>query len=95
VQTVRPAFRITTPDGTNSASASFTLEGQAPVEVKDLRLDGTPVAAVWSSVTNWSLSVTLTGPTNVLTVTGHGRSGSQLPERDIGDYVDSITVYHP
>jgi CotH kinase protein len=95
VASVRPAFQITTPNDTHSPSATFTLEGQAPVEAKDLKLNGNPAAITWTGTTTWNITTTLATGANTLTVTGHGWDGAQLQPRDLGDYEDTIIVHYP
>ena len=95
LQAVRPAFRITTPNNSHSSTAEFTLAGDAPVEVKDLQVNGAAATVLWTGATTWSITTTLTDPATELTVTGHRWDGAQLQEHDLGDYEDTITVYYP
>ncbi|MGA2174894.1 MAG: lamin tail domain-containing protein, partial [Verrucomicrobiota bacterium] len=51
-----------------SASNSFTLTGTAPIGVEQITVNGTSYQPVWTTVTNWSLTVPLAAPTNALSV---------------------------
>ena len=62
------------------------------MEVASIRVTSASTNAVlWTSVTNWSISLTLTNGANPLTVQGYGRTNDLL-----SGVSDSITVtYQP
>ena len=60
-------------------------------KVASIRVNGATNAVLWTSVTNWSISRTLTNGANPLTVQGYGRTNNVLT-----GMLDSITVtYQP
>jgi hypothetical protein len=74
------------PDSTNNPN--LLLVGRAPMEVASIRVNGaTTNTVLWTSVTNWSIGLTLTNGANPLTVQGYGRTNNLLAGMS-----DSITV---
>ena len=79
---------------TTNATASYTVNGVAPVEVKEILMGGGGVAWSWTSVTNWTFTTTLFPGTNTIVVQGYGPNFSPLEPRDIGPYAATNTVYY-
>ena len=93
---VTQTFAITNHAGANYAvtnATNITLSGKAPMEVVYIRVNGAATNAnvTWTSVTNWSLGVTLAFPpsTNTTTVQGYDRL-NQLLATNL--YQKSITI---
>jgi hypothetical protein len=93
---VAPPFAITNNNGNSFAvtnQTSVTLAGKAPVEVANIRINGSAINAnvTWTSVTNWSLGFPLaTHPsTNTGTLQGYDRL-NQLLATNL--YQKSITI---
>ena len=83
------AFGTADPGDTNNAS--LLLVGKAPVEVASIWVNGVSNAVTWTSVTNWSISRTLTNGANPLSVQGYGRTNNLL-----SGLSNSITItYQP
>ena len=55
-----------------------TLTGTAPIDARALTVNGVAGRPIWTSVTNWSVTVALTGGTNTLTVQGWDRNGQAI-----------------
>ena len=101
-------FDITTGDFTTSSNLSI-IAGTAPIQDVMLTLNGTPVQPTWSSVTQWSLNVVLTGGVNQLTMRGCDAAGTPIsghsdtiqitcnaaPEQPQDCLVINEIMYHP
>jgi hypothetical protein len=53
-----------------TAQNYVTITGTAPVEIKDLLVNGVAVPVTWSTVTSWSLNVALNAGENNFTISG-------------------------
>ncbi len=92
---VRNQLPLTTPftivnNGGNdfaTTNSQITLTGTAPLAVKEIIVNGVSYPITWTSLTNWSILVPLTNPTNFLTALGVDKSGNLLPS-----ITDSITI---
>ena len=73
-------FSITSNGGNNFATsnATVTLAGTSPINARDIQVNGGSYPLLWTSPTNWSLTVPLTGYTNLLIVQGVDNSGAPL-----------------
>jgi hypothetical protein len=73
-------FAITTNAGKDFATATnrVTLTGTAPLTVKDIEVNGFLLPLTWTSLTNWTLAVPLTGYTNRLALQGLDNYGFRL-----------------
>lgn len=93
---VRSVQAILSPaSGSTVTASNVTLTGVAPVEVRGFKLNGIVVAnLIWTTVTNWSLSVPLASGSNFFQLTGYDRKTNALPVRDVGGYTNSIHVFH-
>jgi hypothetical protein len=82
-------FAITSNNGLNfsATQSQVPLTGTAPLTVSEIVVNGIRHTVVWSSLTNWTMTVPLPGHTNWLTVQGLDRNGSL-----IANATDSITV---
>ena len=87
--TVAAPFAITTNGGADfsTGASPVTLAGTAPVEAAEITLNGFPLAATWTTVTNWQVSVALQPGANVLNLGGQDRHGMAVP-----GVSDTITV---
>ena len=86
----RSEFDITSNGGNNFTNPStlVTIAGKAPFAARKITINGVEYPLSWSSVTNWSVRVPLTGPTNQFTVRGYDANGNLL-----ANSTDTITVY--
>ena len=87
----------------------ITLTGTAPVGVKTLTVNGVPVAATWTTVTNWVIRQALSGGTNALVLGGLDQRGqvvagasstvtinyTGVTEAPEGHVVINEIMYHP
>ncbi len=84
-------FEISNNGGNNFTTnqSNIVFFGKAPVEVALIRLNGasTNLPVTWTSVTNWSVTITLTNGANSLTNRGYDRLGVFLTNA-----IDSITI---
>ena len=82
-------FSLGNPGHQESLEPQFELRGTASFEMADLRINGTRWPVVWTTVTNWSVTLPLTGLTNHLTVAGYDTAGNAIPEVE-----GSVTVVY-
>ena len=79
-----------------TTTTTITLTGVAPVEVRGLKVNGSVVTnLIWTTVTNWSFSRTLSSGSNYFQVAGYDRKTNTLPARDVVGYTNSIYVTKP
>ena len=71
-------FTISNPTSFVSASNYVVLSGTAPVDVKDILINGIPYSIVWTSETAWELRVPLLAGLNVLQIQAVDRFGNVL-----------------
>lgn len=104
-------FAITSNQGqnfsTNSSLAS--LSGTAPLEVRQITLNGVEYPLTWTTVSNWTAKVALQNGANTLQVQGFDRLGRPYPgsqatititstaaaESPVGKVVINEIMYHP
>jgi len=79
-------FSISNPTSFVSASNYITLTGTAPVEVKEILVNGVAYPLSWTSATAWSLRVPLLAGLNVLQIQALDRFGNVL-----GSQVRNVT----
>jgi hypothetical protein len=73
------AFKVNAPAGGFSTNRELiTLTGTAPVEAKDITLNGAVYPVTWSDLKTWSMRVALAAGTNVLAIQGLDRSGNPV-----------------
>jgi len=86
-----PALVITSNNGNDltTSSPTLALTGRAPIAIDTLLVNGTPYPVTWTSVTNWSLSLTLAAPNQRLLITGLDFRGQLIPGLS-----DSINVVY-
>ena len=70
------AFLVTGGTNFNVASNVFSLSGIAPVEIKTIALNGVAQPVLWTSPTNWTVSLVLHRATNVLALQGYDVYGA-------------------
>lgn len=73
-------FRITSNNGADYSVATnvINLSGVAPIEVKEIHVNGVDYPATWTSVTNWTIRLSLIGGQANYVVTGHDANGVAL-----------------
>jgi hypothetical protein len=83
------AFAIRNNNGTNFSTNTpiITLTGTAPIAVKTIAVNGTAYPIIWTSSTNWTMTVPLLSATNLLVVQGIDNYG-----RHLTNALDTITV---
>ena len=83
-------FSITANGGANFTNAStlVTLSGAAPFGARLITINGIAYPLLWSSVTNWSVRLPLSGATNLFTVRGYDAKSNLL-----ANSTRTITVY--
>ena len=72
------AATFTTPNLITTGSNVVTLSGTAPVTVKDILVNGSLWPVTWTSISNWTLRLPVTGASNLLTVAGFDGRGNPL-----------------
>src|SRR5262249_38130838 len=75
---VAAGFALTTPPFLVASNNPVVIAGYAPVEVRDILVNGVPVPVTWISVTSWTARVQILAGTNTLDVQGLDRSGASL-----------------
>jgi hypothetical protein len=80
LNTVRAPLAITLNGGADFATnrESITLTGTAPVTARSLRINGMERRVNWTTVSNWTVAVTLRPGVNRLLVEGFNRFGNAL-----------------
>ncbi len=68
-------FNVTTPASSSSATNVASITGWAPVNVKDISINGVVASVTWTSITNWTARVVLGSGTNTLVIQGLDRLG--------------------
>lgn len=88
---VRADFDITSNGGNNFTNPTtlVTLTGTAPISARTITINGIPYAFSWSSISNWTLQLPLTGQTNLFNLEAKDASGDT-----IAGGTNSITVYY-
>jgi hypothetical protein len=76
--TVAAPFAVSTPAFVTTTNNPVLLSGTAPVEVRDLLVNGVLVPLTWTSVTSWTASVAVSPGTNTLILQGRDHMGSAL-----------------
>ncbi len=78
----RPAFTISTPEGSiiTNTEPVVILTGSASFEIDTLKVNSATLPVTWTTITNWSINVALTGVTNRLTVTGCDAAGNPISD---------------
>lgn len=104
-------LRITTNSGTNyvTDSSMITIAGTAPLEARELRINGYPLQLTWTTKTAWTARFALQPGTNSLQLGGLDFRGQPLtndpvfiqivstatPESPIGKVVFNELMHHP
>ena len=83
------AFAITSNSGKNFGTTNSTaaLAGTAPLTVKEIEVNGVSYPLTWTSLTTWTLTVSLRGRTNLFVMQGVDNYGTRL-----ANATDSITI---
>lgn len=71
----------------DTAQSQITLTGAAPLNIKDLTVNGVPMRVAWTTTTNWSMNVFLGARTNVLEIAGLDSRG-----QPVAGATDTITI---
>jgi hypothetical protein len=85
---VRSDFAITSNNGFTNATTLVTLSGTAPISARTITINGAAYPLSWTSVSNWSINLPLSGPTNQFVVQGYDAQGNALTNG-----ARSVTVY--
>lgn len=74
------ALAITSNGGSDFSITSnlVTLCGSAPIQAREIRINGVTYSLTWTSVTNWVAYIALTAGTNTLTVQAYDSAGNAL-----------------
>ena len=78
LNTVAATFAVNGPASFSTNQNPLTLSGTAPVTVHSITVNGIAYTPVWTSVTNWLLTVPLGSPTNTLNIVALDRGGVVL-----------------
>jgi hypothetical protein len=81
------AFAITSPTNITISSNLVTLAGTAPVTVRTIKVNGQEYPITWTSLSAWTLRLTVSSPTNELAITCYDINGSPLT-----NYNRTVTV---
>jgi len=78
---VRADFAVTSPGGNSFTSSStlVTLAGTAPISARVITINGIEYPLSWSSITQWSVQLPLTAPTNNFVLQPLDAQGNPLP----------------
>lgn len=57
---------------------AVTLSGVAPIQMYSFTFNGVEYHPVWTTPTNWSVTLALTSGTTTITVAGYGKDGQQI-----------------
>jgi hypothetical protein len=79
----RAPFALSSPVQQESREPQVEITGTASFEVEALLVNGAKLPVVWTTVTNWSVTVPLTAPTNRLVVTGRDSTGKTMPDATV------------
>ncbi|HTD86545.1 MAG TPA: lamin tail domain-containing protein, partial [Candidatus Binatia bacterium] len=74
--TVASPFTVSGPTTINVTSNLVTLNGTSPITVKTIEINGEARPLVWTSVTNWTVRLAVTGATNNLAIAGYDSRGN-------------------
>ena len=89
------AFAVSGPTSVtvNSASNLFTFTGTAPVNAKQILINGRAYPITWTGVTTWTLRVPLATGTNALQFAALDRSGNTLSNATVTvDYTGAVAA---
>lgn len=75
---VAATFTVVTPPATVTATNLLVLRGTAPIEVKDLRVNGRVMPVTWTTVTQWQGRWVLEAGANALVIEGVDRRGTPV-----------------
>src|SRR5256885_5511151 len=75
---VSSSFSITLNGGADFSTNRnlIALTGTAPIDARSIAINGAVYPVTWTSVSNWTAQVTLSGGTNALTVQGLDAQGN-------------------
>ncbi len=88
---VRAGFAITSNGGnsfTNPGTLA-TLSGTAPISARGITINGVNYPLTWTSITNWTVQLSLTGQVNNIVVQGQDAQGNALSNATAG-----IDIYY-
>ena len=88
--TVAVPFSVSTPAFLTTDDNLVLLSGRAPLEVRDLTINGVPFPVTWTSVTSWTASVVINPGRNQLLVQGLDRLGNALDSARWTNTVDYL-----
>lgn len=73
------AFKVNASGSFSTNKAVITLTGTAPVEVKDITVNGIAYPVTWTDLKTWSLPIALGAGANSLTIAGADLNGTIVP----------------
>ena len=76
--TVAANFAVTSPNPLTTSNSPVALTGTAPVEIRDIVINGVPVPVTWTSVTSWTARIIVRPGTNQMVLQGLDRLGQEL-----------------
>jgi len=79
LQSILPSavFAVSNPDyQVVTGSNTLVLSGTAPLNVQEILINEIPYPVEWTSITNWRVTVPLSGGTNVLSISARDRYGN-------------------
>ena len=91
-------FSLTGSTNRETPQLQVTLTGTAPFGVETIRVNGARLPVVWTTVTNWSMVVPLTAPTNQFEIVGQDTIGNPVPGANgtvIVSYTGTAPLPHP
>jgi hypothetical protein len=71
-------FAVNEPTTITTGNNLVTFSGTAPVQVKTIRINGIEYPVTWTSVSDWTISLPVSSPTNVLNVLAYDLHGNPL-----------------
>ena len=90
--TVAANFAVSTPANLTTPNNLVLLSGTAPVNVRDIVINGVPFPVTWTSVTSWTARVVVNAGTNELIVQGLDRFGKPIDSARTTNTVSSTAT---
>jgi len=80
INTVGATFATTSNGGADFSTANnlVTLIGRAPIDVRKILVNGLEYPVSWTTMTNWTIQLALTGATTPIVITGYDAKGALL-----------------
>jgi hypothetical protein len=78
LNTVAANFAVTSGTDYSVANNLVTLRGTAPMSARAILIDGVERPVIWTTITNWSITLALTEATNSLVVSALNKAGGEI-----------------